>query len=124
MEDRKVKLVFWFCFEDAIRRNWEGISSGSLEAPRSKTAGQKVLSVGECGSDGQESACSTVELGLIPFNILSQTQLWAGRKHPFQDCRAEGTVFKRTQGSSEPHKAARTRQRNRETLTGLHRVLN
>ena len=123
MEDKKVKLVFWFCFEDAIWRKWEGVSSGSLEVRPSKIAGQKVLSFGECGSGGQESTCSVVELGLIYSIILSGTQLWAGRKHPFQDCRAEVTVFKRTQGSSEPHKAL-PKQRNGETLKGLHRVLN
>ena len=41
MEDRKVKLVFWFCFEDDVRRNWEGISSGSLEAPLPRLQGRK-----------------------------------------------------------------------------------
>ena len=60
---------------------WE-FSSGSLEMPPSKTAGQKALSFGECGSNGQESACSAVELGLIHSSILSGTQLWAGRKRP------------------------------------------
>ena len=50
--------------------------------PPSKIAGQKALSFGECGSNGQESACSAVELGLIHSSILSGTQLWAGRKRP------------------------------------------
>ena len=41
------------------------------------------------------------------------------RLQSWSDC-----LFKRTQGSSEPHKAALLRQRNGETLKGLHRDLN
>lgn len=33
MEDRKVKLVFWFCFEDAIRRNWREYQVGAWKHP-------------------------------------------------------------------------------------------
>ena len=43
MEDKKVKLVFWFCFEDAIWRNWElgSFQVGAWKCPLPRLQGRR-----------------------------------------------------------------------------------